>query len=122
MDLIALDDIDAAASEVTDPLAELAQDLYRRLIEYPGSNIDDPDRGLGLSSVLSSTVDVPALRARIIAELRKDERVLTVAVVVTQVTASQAGDAWTADIAIEADEGALGVSLAVDGSGRVRRT
>ena len=47
-DLLCLDDLDLFATEIDDPIGELEQDLYHRLIELPGTNPDDVNRGLGL--------------------------------------------------------------------------
>ena len=82
MDFVCLDDLDPAAAEMTDPVAELEQDSYHRLICPHGMNIDDPDFGLGLEEMLSGVVD-PSLASRIKAELRKDSRVDDVSTVVT---------------------------------------
>ena len=50
------EDMDQFGSETVDELENLAQDLYHRLIEDPGSNLDDPSRGMGLLNVLSAGV------------------------------------------------------------------
>jgi hypothetical protein len=73
VDLLCFDDVDMMATELDDPLAEALQDFYHRLIEDPGSNPDDPDRGVGLVSMLSSVQD-PSLAGRIDAEAKKDDR------------------------------------------------
>ena len=115
-DLLAIDDLDAYAIETTDPLDELAQDLYHRLIEPPGSNLDDPDRGLGLEDALSGPFDVPSLKARIEAEMRKD---LRVDAAVATLTSPEAGVVLV-DLAIEADAEQLGITVRSDASG-IRR-
>ena len=115
-DLLAIDDLDAYATETSDPLDELAQDLYHRLIEPPGSNLDDPDRGLGLEDALSGPFDVPSLKARIEAEMRKD---LRVDAAVATLTTPEAGVVLV-DLAIEADAEQLGITVRSDASG-IRR-
>jgi hypothetical protein len=73
-DLVAWDDLDANASECADPIQELRQDLYHRLIEAPGSNIDDPDRGFGIYQKLNKPMDVKTAKL-IELEMQKDDRV-----------------------------------------------
>ncbi len=82
-DFICLDDMDPMAGELDDPVAELEQDLYHRLITPPGRNIDDPAFGLGLEDMLSGFVD-NSLASRIEAEFKKDDRVDSVDVAITQ--------------------------------------
>lgn len=116
-DLLAIDDLDAYATETTDPLDELAQDLYHRLIEPPESNLDDPDRGFGLEDALSGPFDAPSLKARIEAEMRKDSRVDAAVATLTL----PAVGVVLVDIAIEANEEQFGISVRSDASG-IRRT
>jgi hypothetical protein len=115
-----LDDLDPFGAELDDPLEELFQDLYHRLIEAPGSNIDDPARGFGLDGRLSSSsrasVVLTTIETGICAEFRKDDRVLDVS---ASVTSSSPG-AYEIAIRVVADEGVLGIKLARDGNG-VRR-
>lgn len=120
MDGLCLDDIDLFGAELDDPLAELAQDLYHRLIEAPGSNLDDPARGYGLEGRLSAAgtgqSEATAIEHGIEAEFRKDDRVLDVRAPLS----SPAAGEYRVDIQIMADEGKLGIVLVKDGSG-VRR-
>lgn len=120
MDGLCLDDIDLFGAELDDPLAELAQDLYHRLIEAPGSNLDDPARGYGLEGRLSAAgtgqSEATAIEHGIEAEFRKDDRVLDVRASLS----SPAAGEYRVDIQIMADEGKLGIVLVKDGSG-VRR-
>lgn len=84
MDLRCWDDLDAFGDELTDPLEQLEQDNYHRLITPPGQNIDDPDFGIGLPRMLSgNTHDLQSLGARIEAELRKDSRNAEVRALIT---------------------------------------
>ena len=116
MDLVCFDDLDHFAAETTTAMEELAQDLYHRLIEQPGSNIDDPDRGLGIEDMLSGPVD-PQLTHRIEAELRKDDRVDAVKATVTEL-----GDdgAFRIEIEVEANEETVGLAIEADALG-IRR-
>lgn len=117
MDLVAFDDLNSFGLETTSPIQELEQDLYHRLIERPGANLDDPDRGLGVEDALSGAID-RTLGARIEAEFRKDERVADVRATVTQVTSgSNAGASFRIDIDITADAGVLKLPLTLDALG-----
>jgi len=120
VDALCWDDVDLFGAELDDPLEELLQDLYHRLLEAPGSNIDDKARGYGLQGKLSG--GVPASKVAdlisngIEAEFRKDERVTGVAVSVT----SPSTGVYQLDIQIVANESLLGIKLVSDGAG-VRR-
>lgn len=84
LDLRCLDDLDDLAEEITDPFESLFQDNYHRLIDPPGSNLDDKNWGLGIKRFLSAStslsqrqeaaVNLASLASRIEAELRKDDR------------------------------------------------
>jgi phage baseplate assembly protein W len=117
MDLVGFDDLDQFGSETQSALEELAQDLYHRLIETRGSNLDDPDRGLGIEDMLSGPYD-PGLTQRIEAELRKDDRVDAV-----QATITELGDdgAFRIEIEVEANGETVGLALEPDGLGGFRR-
>jgi hypothetical protein len=54
-DCVCLDDVDLFASETTSDLQNLLQDLYHLLVELPGSNPDDENRGIGIDQYLSGT-------------------------------------------------------------------
>lgn len=82
-DLLCTNDLDPMAAEIDDPVDELEQDFYHRLIEPYGSNLDDPDRGVGLEDMLSGVVD-NSLASRIDAEGKKDDRIDSVSTIVTQ--------------------------------------
>lgn len=120
VDALCLDDLDLFGGEIDDPLEELAQDLYHRIIEAPGSNLDDPARGFGIEGRLSGAGRAGTLTTSIQhgleAELRKDDRVHDAKATIT----TPAPGEYRIDIQIVADEGALGITLVKDGSG-VRR-
>jgi phage baseplate assembly protein W len=105
VDVICLEDLDKTGAEYDDPIAELEQDLYHRLITPHGANIDDEDFGLGIEERLSAVAD-PAFAKQIEAEFRKDDRVTGVSVVSTQT----ADDTWRFDIEIE-PQGSLVVEV-----------
>lgn len=115
MDLLAFEDLDLFGTELDDPLEELRQDLFHRMIEAPGSNLDDPDRGLGLLDMLSGVFD-PGLANRIEAECLKDDRVEA-----AKCTLEDLGQgSFRATLEIEANGEAMGVVLEDDGAGGVR--
>jgi hypothetical protein len=120
VDALCLDDLDANGGELDDPLAELYQDLYHRLIEAPGSNLDDPSRGYGIEGRLSAAgrkdAVGPSIKHGIESELCKDVRVHNARATVT----SPADGEYRVEIEIVADEGLLGIVLVSDGGG-VRR-
>lgn len=116
MDLRCYVDLDLFAAECDDPLEELEQDNFHRIVEAPGSNLDDPDRGLGISSVLSGVAD-RSLGPRAEAELLKDPRNRAV-----RARVSSDGDgSYRMDLEVEADEGvvAMAVGFGADGVRRV---
>lgn len=111
------EDLDSFGAETTDELEDLAQDLYHRLIEERGSNIDDPDRGLGIEDLLSGVLD-PSLKYLVEHELRRDVRVEAVEATLTE--GSTVGS-YRIDIKVQANEEALGFALESDAAGNVRR-
>lgn len=114
-DALCYDDLDEFGGELDDPLEELAQDLYHRIVEPYGSNIDDEDRGLGIEGRLSGVVDA-SLKTDIETELSKDDRVQAV-----RATISKTADGeYRIDIEIKANERTLGIALEGDAGG-VRR-
>lgn len=115
MDLACLDDLDPLGNEVSEDEA-LLQDLYHRLIEDPGSNISDPDRGLGALSWLSGVVD-PTYGARIEAEFRKDPLVTSVRTRVTSIGV----DSFRISVDITTDESELQLVAEVDNATGFRR-
>lgn len=120
VDALCLDDLDQFGTELDDPLAELYQDLYHRIIEPPGSNIDDPNRGFGLEGKLSAGVRhggiAPWIKVGLENELRKDDRVRDVRATITDTGNGEC----RIEIAVVADEGKIGITLVSDGTG-VRR-
>lgn len=117
MDLLAFDDMSEFGAETRSPIEELEQDLYHRLVERHGANLDDPNRGLGVEDALSGPID-RALGASIEAEFRKDPRVAAVKATVTEIDAtSNAGASVRLEIDIECDEGELGMVLTFDSLG-----
>lgn len=106
-DLRCLEDLDLYGAECTSALEELVQDLFHRLLERPGENLDDPDRGLGLGDLLSGPVDANKLSALIKRELQKDTRVTSADVTVTEVQNGNGPSTVTIAIVVTVDTDAL---------------
>lgn len=107
-DAICYSDLDALGRETDDPVEQFAQDIYHRLVETPGSNADDPDRGLGLDLMLSGPVEPAVLTRQIEAELLKDERTGAVRATVAEVDGA---GAYRIEIEIESAAGDVKIAL-----------
>lgn len=107
-ELLCIDDVDPYARELTDPLAELAQDLYHRLLETPGSNLDDEERGLGLEDMLSSPLR-PNLAQLVQGECEKDDRVVKCRALVTEVQKGNGPSTVTIALTLTVDIDGLNV-------------
>jgi hypothetical protein len=71
-----LDDLDPNGAETASDLESLEQDCLHVLSEVLGSNLADPDGGVGLSEVLSgTTADMLAKVALIDPQLEADPRI-----------------------------------------------
>lgn len=114
-EILAWDDADIFMSETADPSVQLLQDLYHRLIAASGSNLDDPDRGLGLVDALSGAVD-QTLANRIDSEFLKDDRVQASKTTITLVSVGS----YLIEIQILANGAALGLVIQTDGTAVVR--
>lgn len=116
MDALCFEDLDLFGTELDDPLLELEQDLFHRLIEAPGSNLDDLDRGLGLEEKLQGVID-PALSSQIENELRKDDRVSDARATITD----EGSNTYRISIEVAVNGKALGFSLDYDPALGLRR-
>lgn len=75
-DAVCVDDVDPNGNETLSDLQTLAQDVYHLLLEVPGSNLDDPTRGIGVVGYLSGTsVNLLTLPSLIDGQLAKDDRI-----------------------------------------------
>lgn len=75
-DLVCELDADPFARETASDLENLMQDVLHVLIEDAGSNLDDPDRGIGIDALLSgSDVQLTFAAAQIDAQITKDSRI-----------------------------------------------
>lgn len=71
-------DLDPMGRETTSDLQTLRQDVLHVLLETAGSNIDDPNRGIGALNYLSGSVtDIAKLPAAIEQQLLQDDRIDT---------------------------------------------
>lgn len=83
-DLVDVDDLDPLAAETTSDLQALTQDVLHLLEELPGSNLDDPNRGIGIMLYLSGTSqNLSTLPALIETQLNADSRISGAAVTIT---------------------------------------
>lgn len=75
-DLICDLDLDQFGAETTSDLQSLIQDVTHLLIELPGTNPDDPKRGIGVALYLSGTETLfRTMPALIVAQLNEDPRI-----------------------------------------------
>lgn len=75
-DLVCTDDLDPFASETTSDLQTLVQDVMHQLIEWPGTNPDDPDGGVGIERYLNGrSSDLQAAPGVIEQKLIRDDRI-----------------------------------------------
>lgn len=118
VDGLCFEDLDLGGQEIDDPLAELEQDIFHRLIERPGENIDDPDRGVGLLDALSGPIDNDLAR-RIEADLHKDSRISAVRAVISAIEGGVGQ--YRIQVFVVVDEQELAIELESDGAGGVRR-
>jgi phage baseplate assembly protein W len=106
------DDLSLFDRDLTDPVEVLAQDVYHILIEPPGSNIDDPDRGIGIPDLLSAPSD-PTLAHRIDSQVQRDDRVSS-----CQTTISEnSPGVLRVDLHIDTSGGAIDLAFQNDAEG-----
>lgn len=84
-------DLDLWGRETTDELEILDQDLFHRLIELYGSNPDDEDRGVGVTSALSGIITDRDIAGEIRTDFAKDDRVTSTAVTITPIPETTGG-------------------------------
>lgn len=90
-DLVCMRDLDLWGRETTDELEILDQDLFHRLIELYGSNPDDEDRGVGVTSALSGIITDRDIAGEIRTDFAKDDRVTSTAVTITPIPETTGG-------------------------------
>lgn len=106
-DLVGFEDMDEFAAELDDPIAELEQDVYHRLVESYGSNLDVPaEASIGVGDVLNGAFD-PQLGQRVEAGLKKDDRIDGVQAIVTRDTSGK----FRLSAELEANSEELGITV-----------
>lgn len=84
-EVVCLYDVDRFARECRSDLEALVQDVLHILLEEFGSNLDVPDRGIGIMSLLSGSVaNLRAVSQRIDQQLPRDSRIDTSSTDTTQ--------------------------------------
>lgn len=116
-DLVCVDDLDPYMGETTSDLQNYEQDIYHRLGEPFGSNLDDPDAGAGLESVLSSSQTASQIQNRIVTEVRKDPRTTDASCVVSDTSANQDGSELTGQLEADTDDDHLSSAIGIDSDG-----
>lgn len=118
MDLRGYEDLDEFMSETDDPLVELSQDVFHRMIEGYGSNLDiDADASLGLETVLHGDLEV--IQSSLIeAGLRKDDRIDNAKAVITEVEDGRATGprAVRCEVLLAVNESQIGIVIEADGT------
>lgn len=115
-DLLCLDDVDALGREVGARDAYI-QDMYHRLIEEPGSNLDDPDRGLGIIGWLSAPYN-DQWPGMIAAECMKDDRTAN-----ASATLTPRGDGgFLISLELTTNDDEISLDIAVDAAAGVELT
>jgi hypothetical protein len=75
-DAVCVDDLDENGNETTTDAQALAQDVYHIFIEVLGSNLDDPNRGLGVDGFASAnSTQLASLPSICDSQLQKDTRI-----------------------------------------------
>lgn len=106
-DLVGFDDLDEFANELDDPIAELEQDVYHRLYESYGSNLDvPPEASIGVIDMLNGPFD-PQLGQRVETGLTKDDRISAAQ---AQVTRDGAGR-FRLGVELAVDDEELGITV-----------
>ena len=113
-DLVGFDDLDPFARETTSDFQTLQQDVYHRLLELPGSNLDDITLGIGVMQYLSGTAtDAAKLPAIVDEQLQRDSRIDTC----TSTLAQQADGSYLLAIQIQVDGSVIGLQYAYSSAG-----
>jgi len=116
-DLAAEVDLDANAAETTSDLQTLKQDVLHILEEPAGSNLDDPDRGIGLVQLLSgSTIPLTAIPGIIDGQLVKDDRIDASKTALTQ----EADSSFVLDIQVSVAGTVVGLGYSYSAVGGLR--
>lgn len=107
-DLVWVDDLDQFARETTSDLQALVQDVYHSFLEQPGENLDVPDRGIGILTLLSGTVDQLVIaKNRAEQQLPLDPRIDAATCVITQ----DPDGGYDLQVTIMVDGSVIGIAL-----------
>lgn len=86
-DLVCDVDLDPFATETTSDFQNLVQDVTHVLLELNGTNLDDPQRGVGIETYLSGTQEsFNGLIGVIEEQLARDDRITGVTAAISQNT------------------------------------
>lgn len=107
-DLVCVDDVDLFARETTSDLETLVQDVYHTLIELPGSNLDVPTRGIGITTLLSgTTANLTTIINKIDQQLPQDSRIDGCSTTITQ----DPNGTYRINIVLQVDGSVVGMQL-----------
>lgn len=116
-DLVCADDLDLFGAETTSELENLIQDVQHVLLETLGSNLDDPDRGVGIFAYLSASTDKFAgLPGIIETQLLTDDRITQCVCTITQ---DGSTDTYNIVVQIAVDGNQINLSFSWDSSGNL---
>lgn len=108
-DWVCVNDLDPYGRETQSDLETLQNDVLHILQETLGSNLDDPDRGLGLMAALSGTTDaLQQLIANASEQLIKDPRIDSASATLTQ----NPDGSFLIDITVVVDDTVIGLQYA----------
>jgi hypothetical protein len=113
-DVVCYLDVDAFGRETASDLETLAQDVFHRLLETPGSNIDDPSLGIGVEEMLSGGLEqLDQVTRRIDQQLAEDPRIDAV----TSTLTKDAQGVYTLGISIQASGTVTGLVFSYTAAG-----
>ncbi len=115
-DAICFDDLDEFGRETDDEAEILYQDVIHMLLESFGTNVDAPDRSIGLEDALSGA-GVAGLRHLIETKLESDARIDKASAVLTDL----GGGKIRVSLTLEVNGAELGMVFDSDGNGLVTR-
>jgi hypothetical protein len=115
MDLRWLDDMQIDAAETSGDEEELEQDVYHVIEQDYGTNIDDPERGLGIANMSSQalTTSTKQWETKSDTEVAKDDRCKRVT---STIEVSDDGSTWIR-IEVESNEDVIDVNVPVPTAG-----
>ena len=116
-DLVCADDLDLFGSETTSELENLIQDVQHVILETLGSNLDDPQRGVGIFTYLSASADkLLGLPGIIETQLIEDDRITQC---LCTISPSTEENTYNILVQIAVDGNQINLSFAWDASGNL---